>query len=87
MGRDGLGESCVGVWEADIGIKKLMQTIHREDKVYVDNQGLTLSYSEGRRYACSVLCLHTCRESLIIYRKHKMIFLCGSKSLIALFCL
>lgn len=43
MGRHGLGESRVGVWEADIGIKKLMQTIHREDKVYVDNQGLTLS--------------------------------------------
>lgn len=32
----------MGVWEADMGIKKLMQTAHKEDKVCVDNQELTL---------------------------------------------
>lgn len=32
------------VWEADTGIKKLMQTTHKEDKVSVDNQELTLLY-------------------------------------------
>lgn len=38
----------MGLWEADRGIKNLMQTIHKEDKGHVGNQVLTvILYAEG----------------------------------------
>lgn len=86
MGEVDLEKCCMELWEADRGIKIHANNSQKKNTVHIDNQALTLLYyiQKVKNYACLVLCMHTW-DSLVIYRKCKITFLCVYLPLVALF--